>query len=75
MRLVKLLKRPGQGIGVRLGSCERGLFVKQIRKNAPAHMDGELGPGVCLCGVCLCGVCLCSVCLCGVGVRSQGLGD
>ena len=51
---MKLLKRPGQGIGARLGSSGRGVFVKQVHKNAPTDMDGELGPGVFLCGVCAC---------------------
>ena len=46
MRLAKLLKRPGQGIGARLGSSGQGSTVRQVHKNAPADMDRELRPGV-----------------------------
>ena len=65
MRLVKLLKRPGQGIGARLGSSSRGSTVRQVHKNAPKDMDGELTPGVCyiVWGVCMWGVCDCVGCV------------
>ena len=45
MRLVRLLKHPGEGIGLRVGSNEGGVFVRELYKNGPADVDGRLEIG------------------------------
>ena len=46
VKLVRLLKKSGQGIGLRIGSNSNGVFVKHIYAGGPADVDGQLETGM-----------------------------